>query len=84
VPKNVKKRSRWSKPWLLKRENMSHGQLLKELRLEPKDYSNYIRMDERTYLELLAMVTPFIEKEHTMLRTHILSKYVNWHSITET
>ena len=41
-----------------------------ELRLEPQDYNNYLRMNEATYLELLSM-TPFIEKQDTMLRNAI-------------
>ena len=50
---------------------MSHGQLLQELRLELQDYNNYLRMNETTYLELLSMITPYIEKSDTMFRSAI-------------
>ena len=40
--KKRKKRSKWSKCWLLKRNEISHTNLLEELRLEPQDYFNYM------------------------------------------
>ena len=49
----------WSKPSLLKREKMSHGQVMLELRLEPQDYKKYLRMNEATYLKLLLMIALF-------------------------
>ena len=63
--KSVKKRklrSKWAKDWLLKRNNLSHINLLKELKLEPGDWYNYLRMDSEAYLELLQKVTPRIRK----------------------
>ena len=51
-----KLRSKWAKDWLLKRNNLSHINLLKELKLEPGDWYNYLRMDSETYLELLQKV----------------------------
>ena len=45
--------SKWAKDWLLKRNNLSHINLLKELKLEPGDWNNYLRMVSETYLELL-------------------------------
>lgn len=53
-----KQRSKWDKGWLLKRRQFSHVNLLNELRLEPGDWFNYLRMDEETYLELLSLVAP--------------------------
>ena len=53
-----RKRSKWTKGWLLKRDKISHTNLMKELKLDPDDWRNYMRMDESTYLELLNMVTP--------------------------
>ena len=47
---------KWAKDWLLKRNNLSHINLLKELKLEPGDWYNYLRMDSETYLELLQKV----------------------------
>ena len=70
--KQRKKRSKWSKSWLLKRNEFSHSNLLQELRLnEPQDWFNYLRMNEETFLELLSMVTPLIEKKDTTLRNAI-------------
>ncbi|KAK4886556.1 hypothetical protein RN001_002827 [Aquatica leii] len=71
--KNARKkvRSRWVKPWLTKRISLSHINLLTELRLEPDDYRNYLRMNEDTYIELLQLVTPYIQKNNTVLRMAI-------------
>ena len=33
--------SKWAKDWLLKRNNLSHINLLKELKLEPGDWYNW-------------------------------------------
>ena len=41
-----KKRSKWCKSWLQKRDKLSHHVLLEELRSEPKGYLNCSRMDE--------------------------------------
>lgn len=78
VKKNEKKnkkirkaRSKWSKRWLLKREQLSHINLLEELRLEPDDWRNYLRMDEDTYLELLSLVSPLIKHQDTIMRSAI-------------
>jgi hypothetical protein len=70
--KTVKrKRKKWCKNWLLKRETYSHVNLLNELKFEPEDFKNYLRMDEKTYLKLLTMVTPMIEKKDTVTRNSI-------------
>ncbi len=72
--KNKKKkvmRKYWVKNWLLKREKFSHINLLNELRSEPEDWRNYMRMDEATYLELLQLVSPKIEKQSTVMRQSI-------------
>lgn len=61
----------WSKRWLLKTQTFSHIQLLEELRLEPDDWWNYLRMDEDTYVELLHLVTPLIERQDTVMRSTI-------------
>lgn len=66
-----KARSRWAKDWLLKRATLSHLNLLDELKLEPEDWHNYLRMDEQTYLKLLQLVTPLIKKSDTHLRVSI-------------
>ncbi|CAK1592763.1 unnamed protein product [Parnassius mnemosyne] len=66
-----KDRSMWCKNWLMKRKKLSHINLVKELRIAPKDYRNYVRMNEETYLKLLSMVTPLIQKEDTVMRNAI-------------
>lgn len=44
---------------------------MNELKFEPEDFKNYLRMDEKTYLKLLEMVTPMIKKEDTVMRNSI-------------
>ncbi|XP_050676762.1 uncharacterized protein LOC126973479 [Leptidea sinapis] len=65
------KRRKWCKHWLLKRKTCSHVNLINELKFEPEDFKNYLRMDEKTYLKLLEMVTPMIKKEDTVIRNSI-------------
>lgn len=64
-------RTVWSKEWLRKRNHYSHINLLNELKFAPKDWHNYLRMDEETYLKLLSMVTPYIKKRDTVMRQAI-------------
>ncbi|KAK3788641.1 hypothetical protein RRG08_031297 [Elysia crispata] len=61
----------WTKQWLLDRNLFTHTNLLNELRAYPSDFHNYLRMDEETYLELLSLVTPLIEREDTVMRAAI-------------
>ena len=42
-----------------------------ELRCEPDDWRNYMRMDEDTYRSLLEMVGPLIQREDTNMRQAI-------------
>ena len=51
--------------------NFSHIKLLRELRDEPNDWRNYLRMDIETYTHLLELVTPHIIKQDTCMRTAI-------------
>lgn len=69
--KKSKNRSKWVKNWLEKRSTYSHINLLNELRLEPDDWRNYLRMDEDTYIELLNMVTICIKRQDTVMRKAI-------------
>ncbi|KAK9696759.1 hypothetical protein QE152_g31374 [Popillia japonica] len=64
-------RRKWVKQWLLKRSKYTHTNSLEELRLEPDDWRNYLRMDENSYATLLKLVSPLIEKEDTILRAAI-------------
>ena len=66
-----KRRSKWTKEWLLKRDTLSHTNLLVDLQLEPDDWRNYLRMDEDTYVDLLSRVSPFITYEDTNMRKAI-------------
>jgi hypothetical protein len=62
-----KKISKWCKSWLLQRKRCSHINLLEELRLEPDDWRNYLRMDEEPCIQLLQLVTPYIKRNVTNL-----------------
>lgn len=69
--KRTKKRTVWCKKWLMKREEYSHINLLNELKFAPKDWHNYLRMNEETYLRLLSLVSPVIQKKDTIMRKSI-------------
>ncbi|XP_050676455.1 uncharacterized protein LOC126973283 [Leptidea sinapis] len=71
--KKVKRKNRsiWCKEWLMKRRVHSHVNLLAELKLFPKDWHNFLRMDHDTYLHLLKLVAPIIEKQDTIMRNAI-------------
>lgn len=69
--KNKMKRKIWTKNWFQKRDDFSHINLLKELKFSPNDWNNYMRMNEKTYLELLSLVTPLIQKQDTYFRKAI-------------
>ncbi|KAJ8882204.1 hypothetical protein PR048_018692 [Dryococelus australis] len=58
LKKNTKKRTRkWCKEWLMKRNSLSHTNLLNELRI--------------TYCRFLSLVAPLIEKEYKVMRKSI-------------
>lgn len=71
IEKNKRKRRKWVKLWLADRDRHSHVNLLNELKVEPDDYRNYLRMDENIYIELLHLVTPLIERQDTRMRKAI-------------
>ncbi|GBM45706.1 hypothetical protein AVEN_14149-1 [Araneus ventricosus] len=66
-----KPKKKWCKQWLLNRSRYSHTNLFKDLSLEPADWRNYLRMDQKTYLQLLDVVTPLIKKKDTFMRESI-------------
>lgn len=66
-----RRRTKWVKDWLLKRNQLSHLNLLQELKIEKADWFNYLRMDESTYLMLLKLVSPLISRENTVMRESI-------------
>ena len=69
--KKRQQRRMWSKDWLLKRNTLSHTNLLQEIRAFPEDFQNFLRMDEETYFHLLSLVTPLISKKSTVMRPAI-------------
>ena len=69
--KGKRKRAIWTKDWLLKREQLGYTHLLRELLPYPEDVHTFLRMDENSYLELLDLVRPRIEKQSTVLRSLI-------------
>ncbi|KAJ8969908.1 hypothetical protein NQ314_001525 [Rhamnusium bicolor] len=71
LKKQRKKRSMWCKEWLRKREDSCHINLLNEVRFYPRDWHNYLRMNEETYLNLLLLVTPLIKRKNTIMRSAI-------------
>jgi len=59
LKKNKKKTRRWMKEWLKKRNESTHENLLKDLRLsEPSDFQNFLRLDATSFDALLKMITP--------------------------
>ena len=59
--KNEKKKRKWMKEWLKKRNEYTHENLLKDVRLsEPSDFPNFLRLDA-SFDELLKIITPRIE-----------------------
>ena len=66
-----KNRREWCKEWMKKRETYSHVNSLSELKIYPRDWHNYLRMNEATYLLLLSLVTPLIVKTNTNMREAI-------------
>ena len=54
------KRKQWCKEWMLRRNKFTHINFLDELRLEPSDFHNFLRMSESVYGELLSLISPMI------------------------
>ena len=69
--KKHKRRTIWTKSWPLKRNIYTHTNLLEELRVYPEDFNNFLRMDEATYLYLLRIVSPKIERQSIVMREAI-------------
>ena len=69
------KRSKWTKDWLLKRDQFSHTNLLVDLKLEPDGWRNYLLMNEDTYLDLLEKVAMACVVLHNYLRITCPSEY---------
>lgn len=70
-----RRRSVWTKNWLLKRGTEGFGaKLFKELQEEePALHHNFLRMTNDQFQHLLRLVTPYIEKQNTVMRESITS-----------
>ncbi|KAK9737546.1 hypothetical protein QE152_g10609 [Popillia japonica] len=77
LPKNNKEKkmkrehSKWMKQWLKNRQENIHIDLINELRLEPDDYRNYLRMDETQYSITLGL---YPQLAHTRNDLYALGK----------
>ena len=71
-----KKKRKWVKEWVSKRENFGASyNLLWELALkDPARYMNVLRMDQVEFEELLALISPAIKKQDTVMRSSISCK----------
>jgi hypothetical protein len=59
-----KPKKKWSKRWLVDRKKYAAANLLMELgNKEPRDFQNYLRMDNELFQNLLRVVKPRIEKK---------------------
>jgi len=74
-----KKRSCWTRTWLLRRVELSMSSMLvRELSIEDKhEYRSMIRMTEQNFDYLLNLVTPMIRKEDTLIR-ECISEFSDW------
>lgn len=67
-----KKRKIWVKEYLRLREKLSNMQILSVL--EPGDLRNYLRVGAEQFEHLLSLVTPYIQKQDTVLRQSVSAK----------
>lgn len=70
--KKRKKRKIWVKEYLRLREKLSNMQILSVL--EPGDLRNYLRVGAEQFEHLLSLVTPYIQKQDTVLRQSVSAK----------
>lgn len=68
-----KKRKCWTKNWIRRRpEEGFYAKLFVELKAEEPDFFfSFLRMDEQQFEQLLALVTPLIQKQDTIMRESI-------------
>ena len=72
---NRVRRRLWSKNWLLRRDQFSHMPLLRELRENnPDDFRNFLRMSDPVFQQLLALVSPYITRQDTVMREAITAE----------
>lgn len=71
LDKKIRKKKRWwVRPWIARRDKMGASmRLLREWSAEDRTmFHNHLRMSETQFEELLAKVTPLIEKQNTTMR----------------
>lgn len=59
------------KPWILKRPKKALLELEKDLIEDTDDYLSCLRMDKKTFEQLLRDVAPLIRKKDTLMRQSI-------------
>ena len=71
--KKIKPRRWYTRPWILEREQHGHyHNLLQECRLRDMDYYKYlVRMEPEMFDEILARITPRIQKQDTNFKKAI-------------
>jgi hypothetical protein len=55
---------------IVKKSEYSHTNLINELRITPKDFIIYLRMNEDTYLHLLSLIRLILQKQHLFCFDH--------------
>ena len=70
MKKKQKRRFAWVRTWLARREEKGvYNNLMQEMRLEDAEsFRRFLRMNTATFDQLLAMVTPVLEKQSTRMR----------------
>lgn len=67
-----KRRTCWTRPWILRRQEHGAHSLIKELSQEDHEsYKNFVRMTKEDFTELLEKVSPLIAKKDTIMRKSI-------------
>lgn len=61
--------------WLIAEDTISHVALLKELQQnEPKEFLNYVRMDEEKFNITFILIQPYVQKKDTVMREDIFAE----------
>jgi hypothetical protein len=81
-----KKKRRWIKVWLKKRNEYTNENFLKDIRLsEPSYFQNFLRLDATSSDKLLKMITPRIKKKGiTTMRNAIHTSQLQFFSEVST
>ena len=72
---NRVRRSLWAKNWFLQRHQFCHMPLLREIQENyPDDFRNFLRMSDPVFQQLLALVSPYFTRQHTVMREAITAE----------